>query len=88
MKEEAMNERNESIWCIVWVAVWKAALWVGAWVASVKAERVQVWVSIASGILVGALAGANLYVTWRDKIRRNGPSGTHPVSRGVTTDEP
>lgn len=61
-----MNEHHDSIW----IAIAKAIGWFAAWFTTVKIADVQVMVSILSGLLVGALAAANFYVTWRDKIRR------------------
>ena len=48
----------------------KSIAWVLAWFATIKAADVQMIVSIISGVMVGALAAVNLYVTWRDKVRK------------------
>ena len=45
----------------------KAAIWIGAWFGTVTLANVQLWVSIVSGGLVGALAAVNLYKALRRK---------------------
>lgn len=61
-----MNDSHDS----VFTALLKPFLWVAAWIGTVQLADVQMIVSIVSGCIVGLLAMVNLYVTWRDKIRR------------------
>ena len=60
-----MNQHHDSMGG----TIVKSIAWVLAWFATIKAADVQVIVSIISGVMVGALAAVNLYVTWRDKVR-------------------
>lgn len=48
----------------------RSVAWIMAWFGTVSLADVQLTVSIISGLLVGGLAGMNLYITWRDKVRR------------------
>jgi len=54
----------------IWGAITKAILWAAAWFGTIKLADVQVVVSIVSGLCIGGLAALNLYVTWRDKVRK------------------
>ena len=61
-----MNDHQDTVWS----AIGKAFLWAAAWFGTVKLADVQIVISIVSGLFIGGLAALNLYVTWRDKVRR------------------
>lgn len=58
-----MSQHHDTVGAVVG----KVSLWIGAWLGTVTLASVQLWVSIVSGALVGALALVNLYKALRRK---------------------
>jgi hypothetical protein len=51
-------------------AMARVLLAISAWLGSVAAADVQIWVSIAGGFSVFVYTSLQIYLLWRDKVRK------------------